>query len=76
MLNNIIAHLCEETGVASHEIYQAVVVGNTTMSHLFLGIDPTYLAPAPFIPVFRQTVEVEAKELGLNILETGHVVCS
>ena len=43
-------------------------------SHLFLGIDPTYLAPVPFIPVFCKTVEVEAHELGLDILETGHVI--
>lgn len=73
-LNGIIVQLCEATGVGSQEIYQAVVVGNTTMSHLFLGIDPTYLATAPFIPVFRQAVEVKAKELGLNILETGNIV--
>lgn len=73
-LNTIIAHLCQNNGVTQKEIYQAVVVGNTTMSHLFLGIDPTYLAPAPFIPVFRKAVQVEARELGLNILETGHVI--
>ncbi|EHQ90402.1 ASKHA domain-containing protein [Desulfosporosinus youngiae] len=73
-LNEIIAQLCEAAGIDHQEIYQAVVVGNTTMSHLFLGIDPTYLATAPFIPVFRQAVEVEAKELGLRILESGKVV--
>lgn len=73
-LNTIIAHLCQNNGVSQKEIYQAVVVGNTTMSHLFLGIDPTYLAPAPFIPVFRKAVQVEARDLGLNILETGQVV--
>lgn len=73
-LNDVIARLCHEHDVRPEEIYQAVVVGNTTMSHLFLGIDPTYLAPAPFIPVFRQAVEVEARELGLNILATGKVI--
>jgi len=73
-LNGIIAQLRQESGVSTEEIYQSVVVGNTTMTHLFLGIDPTFLAPAPFIPVFRQMVEVEARELGLNILGTGNVV--
>ncbi|HVJ47816.1 ASKHA domain-containing protein [Desulfitobacterium sp.] len=73
-LNGIIAHLCQNKDIGKDEIYQAVVVGNTTMSHLFLGIDPTYLAPAPFIPVFRKAVQVEVRELGLNILETGNVV--
>lgn len=73
-INSIIADLCSKTGVCNQEIYQATVVGNTTMSHLFLGIDPTFLALAPFIPVFRQSVEVKAKELDLNILETSRVV--
>lgn len=72
-LNEIIADIIKQTGVKREEIYEAVVVSNTTMSHLFMGIDPTYLAPAPFIPVFRQGIQVEARELGLNILETGHV---
>ena len=56
-LNTLISELSEVNAVASEEIYQAVVVGNTTMSHLFLGIDPTYLAPAPFTPVFQQEVD-------------------
>lgn len=64
-LNEIIAALIRGTGVASGEIYEAVAVGNTTMSHLFLGVDPTYLAPAPFVPAFRGPVILEAAELGL-----------
>lgn len=73
-LNEIIESLCRRNGIAQQEIYQAVVVGNTTMSHLFLGIDPTYLARAPFVPAFRQLVEVEARDVALDILPTGKVV--
>ena len=73
-LNTLIERLCRDNGIDQREIYQAVVVGNTTMSHLFLGIDPTYLAPAPFVPVYRKEVEVEARELALDILSTGKVV--
>lgn len=72
-LNQIIFNICQEKMIKAEEIYQAVVVGNTTMSHLFLGIDPTYLGPAPFIPCYRQAVTVSAAELGLKILETGRV---
>ena len=73
-LNKILDQLCQEHEISKAEIYQAVVVGNTTMAHLFLGIDPTYLAPAPFIPVYRESVEVKASELGLSILGTGTVI--
>ncbi|NBJ14207.1 MAG: DUF4445 domain-containing protein [Dehalobacter sp. 4CP] len=72
-LNQIIANMCRQKGIVLEEIYQAVVVGNTTMSHLFLGIDPTYLGPAPFIPGFRQAVTVKASELGLRILSDAPV---
>ncbi|KLU59663.1 Na(+)-translocating NADH-quinone reductase subunit F [Peptococcaceae bacterium CEB3] len=72
-INGVLTQLTEKHGVSFDEIYQAVVVGNTTMSHLFLGIDPTFLAPAPFIPVFQKAVEIEARELGLNILPTAVV---
>ncbi|GAB6174783.1 ASKHA domain-containing protein [Paradesulfitobacterium aromaticivorans] len=72
-INGIIAQLTGKCEVSPEEIYQAVVVGNTTMSHLFLGIDPSFLAPAPFIPAFQQAVEIEAGELGLNILATAIV---
>lgn len=73
-INTLLARLCQENGMKTEEIYQIVVVGNTTISHLFLGIDPTYLAPAPFVPAFRQEVEVRAKELGLNSLASGKVI--
>lgn len=73
-INDLIANLSKDAHVGREEIYQMTVVGNTTMSHLFLGVDPTYLGPAPFIPVFRQEVDLEARELGLDILPSARVV--
>lgn len=73
-LNSIITELAAEYGVKVEEIYQAAVVGNTTMAHLFLGIDPTYMAPAPFTPAFQQEIDIEAQELQLAMLKTGRVI--
>lgn len=73
-INQITGRLLKEAGVKQDEVYEAVMVGNTTMSHLVLGIDPTYLAPAPFIPVFTGAVETEAGELGLKIHHAGKVM--
>ncbi len=47
------------------EINRYMVAGNTTMSHLFLGIDPRSLAVSPFDPAFTGPVERKAAELGL-----------
>jgi len=72
-LNSMIAGLLAQTDVKTDEIYEAVVAGNTTMSHLFLGIDPTHLALAPFIPAFQKALEIEASELGLAMNRFGRV---
>ncbi len=73
-LNKIIDELVGETGIDRERIYEAVAVGNTTMSHLFLGVDPTYLAPAPFVPAYRRPGILEAAEIGLAINPCGQVV--
>jgi uncharacterized 2Fe-2S/4Fe-4S cluster protein (DUF4445 family) len=56
-----------EANVDKTMIYKATVVGNTTMSELFTGVDPTYLAPAPFIPAYVHGIEISSKELGFDM---------
>lgn len=72
-INCLIAELIAEDNLLHSEIYAAVIVGNTTMSHLFLGIDPSFLAPAPFVPVFAQSLDVRAEQLGMKIHPAGRV---
>ena len=72
--NQIVRQLLKQSGIARDRVYEITAVGNTTMSHLFMGIDPTYLAPAPFIPAFSRALEVEASQLGLNINPSGKVL--
>jgi len=66
-LNEITEELCRRAGVDAEDIYEAVFVGNTTMNHLVLGLDPTYLATMPYVPVLRSEVVCRATELGLRI---------
>lgn len=67
VINRLLAKLAQAAEVSPEEIMQIAVVGNTTMSHLFLGLDPTYLASSPFIPITAHLVRVEAQDLGLKI---------
>lgn len=66
-LNEIINNFKQKYGINYNEIYEATVVGNTTMSHLFLGVNPEQLAISPFAPVFTIPVEMKARDLGMNI---------
>jgi uncharacterized 2Fe-2S/4Fe-4S cluster protein (DUF4445 family) len=51
----------------SCDITALSVAGNTTMVHLFLGVDPTRIRYEPYIPVMNIPPLVRAKDLGLGI---------
>jgi uncharacterized 2Fe-2S/4Fe-4S cluster protein (DUF4445 family) len=72
-MNTILAELYRETGVSPQQTYEAVVVGNVTMLHLLLGVDPTPLSMAPFTPAFMDQLNVQASEVGLDIHPHGYV---
>lgn len=67
LLNGQIDEACERAGVARDRIYKVVVVGNTVMHHLFLGIDPTHVGQAPYAPSIRRSVNVAASDVGLRL---------
>lgn len=66
-LNEMTTRLCEESGVRADQIVDAVVVGNTAIHHLFLGLPVRQLGMSPFIPAVSQAVQVSAAELGWKL---------
>ncbi len=73
LLNQHIAQVCGESGVLAQWIYKVVVVGNTCMHHLLLGIDPSWVGLAPYAPVMRHPLVLPARELFLKIAPEGSV---
>jgi uncharacterized 2Fe-2S/4Fe-4S cluster protein (DUF4445 family) len=67
LLNQHIEQLCADSGVLSKWIYKVVVVGNTCMHHILLGIDPSHVGLAPYAPVMRHPLELSARELFLKV---------
>jgi uncharacterized 2Fe-2S/4Fe-4S cluster protein (DUF4445 family) len=67
MLNGLIEEACGTAGIDRERVYKVVVVGNTVMHHLFLGIDPTYVGHAPYAPSLRRGLGVTAREVGLRL---------
>ena len=45
LLNQHIEQITRDSGVLAKWIYKVVIVGNTCMHHLLLGIDPSYVGP-------------------------------
>ena len=72
-MNGILDELYREAGVSPGRTYEAVVVGNVTMLHLLLGIDPTPISMMPFTPTFMDALSVPAREVGLRIHPEGYI---
>ena len=73
LLNQHVAEVCRASGVLPKWIYKAVVVGNTCMHHLLLGIDPSHVGLAPYAPVMRHAAVLPARELLLKIAPEARV---
>ncbi len=70
-LNGLIDTLCTASGVDAGHIAGVTVAANTTMLHLFAGVDPSPLGVAPYKPVFTESRRVSAAELGIRISPKG-----
>ena len=73
LLNQHVAEVCRESGVLAKWIYKAVIVGNTCMHHLALGIDPSHVGLAPYAPVMRHAATFAARDLPLKIAPEARV---
>jgi len=65
-INRLARKACGKAGVDLTRIFECTLVGNTAMHHIFLGLDPCSLARAPYTPGASDSLEVPAKELGLE----------
>ncbi|UCH75496.1 MAG: DUF4445 domain-containing protein [Rhodospirillales bacterium] len=73
-VNGFVAEACEAAGIDAAHIHKVVVVGNTVMHHVFLGIDPTHVGLAPYAPAVRDAIELPAAELPLKSVPNA-IVC-
>lgn len=66
-INTLLQGLLAASGVARENVYEAVAVGNATMLHILLGIDPEPISVAPFIPAVAEPVVLPAGDIGLQL---------
>jgi uncharacterized 2Fe-2S/4Fe-4S cluster protein (DUF4445 family) len=66
-LNKEIRILAAERGLGLEDMVGMTLAGNTTMSHLFLGLDPHWICREPYIPVINKPPLFRAREIGIGI---------
>jgi uncharacterized 2Fe-2S/4Fe-4S cluster protein (DUF4445 family) len=79
-INYLITELTKKTNnqlrdFDKNEICYIVLAGNTTMTHMLLGLDPSTIRRDPYIPTVNVLPFLKAKELGLYINPEGLVYC-
>jgi len=72
-LNLIIKETCTNANISVNQIYEATVVGNSVMHHIFLNIDPTYIGLSPYVPALKSDLNIKAKDINLEISKSGYV---
>ncbi len=77
-INELLDELEQRNRVELYDIQEVTVAGNTTMTHLLLGLDPRFLREEPYIPTISAAPALLANELGLraNMLARVHVMPS
>lgn len=72
-INDMMDYFSRNNNIDKERIYQMVVVGNTIMVHLFLGLPVEHIAVSPFIPVISQRYKLKAKDLNIKINNEGYI---
>lgn len=75
-VNRLIAQMVADGSVAARDIRAAYVAGNTTMTHLLLGLPPRYIRESPYVPTVNAVPEFRASEIGLKIHPDAAVACA
>ena len=70
-INALAQSLSREKGVDTKDITCIVAAGNTTMSHLLLGLMPCSIRLEPYVPTATIYPQILAKEIGININPKG-----
>ena len=64
-INQEIKSLAKDHGIDIRSIVGMSIAGNTTMTHLFLGLNPYWICREPYIPVINSPGLVRSSDLGL-----------
>ena len=72
-LNELTGALCRKSGIDRKEIYEASVVGNTAMNHLFLKMPVKGLGQAPHKAYNLEAQQLYPSEIGLQINPHGNI---
>lgn len=73
-LNPMIANMCRSIGIKPGQIYRMSLASNSTMNHLFMGVNADPLRMEPYIPTFFHMKNIYGKDLNLIINPNADII--
>ena len=74
-MNRMIQELAQENKIDLNDVTCCLCAGNTTMMHLLLRVDPTYIRREPYVPTANFVPVIRAAETGIKINPRGLLDC-
>lgn len=71
-INGMVSELLDER-FSRDNVYRIMIAANTTMLHLFLGVNPKSIARAPYRSVFLNELNFKGKDINISINPGGIV---
>ncbi len=75
-INDMTEKVAAAHGISPTDIYYASVSGNTTMTHLLLGLEPCHIREEPYVPTFNTLPFLLARQLDLRMNREARVHCA
>ncbi|MFC1905360.1 ASKHA domain-containing protein [Chloroflexota bacterium] len=72
-IDQLAIELCSQVDVKMLDIVDAVIVGNTAMHHLILGLPVKQLAYSPFVAAVQQSLDIKARDIGFHLTPGAYV---
>lgn len=72
-LDNMAKGLCKQAKCSTSDIAEAVIVGNTAMHHLLLGLPVKQLGLAPYVPAESAALDIPAHEIGFEFAPAANI---
>jgi len=74
-INDLIQSLVQTEGISQEDVTAILTAGNTTMTHLLLGLNPCFIRLEPYIPAAGTFPVLKAAETGIRINPNGLLAC-
>jgi uncharacterized 2Fe-2S/4Fe-4S cluster protein (DUF4445 family) len=72
-LDHLLDELCAEAKVSHEQVVEAVIVGNTAMHHLFVGLPVKQLGESPYVAAVGEAMQFPASQVGLKLAAGAYI---